>query len=73
MIEVRTTKDGEVYGTTSLHLSSEAWSKVKTEVRLPDGISALYLTFCGTGVIDFAEFVLETGSDVKEEAKKTGV
>lgn len=60
VLEVRTRKDGKILGMIELHLSSESWSKVKTAVCLPDGVNALYLTFCGIGVVDFAEFVLET-------------
>ena len=59
VIEVRTVKEGDVQGTIDLQISDGAWNKVEAEVQLPDGVNALYLTFCGTGAFDFAEFTLE--------------
>lgn len=59
VIEVRTVKEGDVQGKIDLQISDGSWNKVEAAVQLPDGVNALYLTFCGTGAFDFAEFTLE--------------
>lgn len=58
IMEVRTTRNGDVCGTFSLKLQTGEWTKIGAEVKLPDGKQALYFTYRGIGAVDCAEFVL---------------
>ncbi|MCR4586844.1 MAG: family 43 glycosylhydrolase [Lachnospiraceae bacterium] len=59
VLEVRTSWDGAMVGTVSVSTSNE-WMDHKAEVRVPDGVQALYFTFRGTGHLQFAAFTLYT-------------
>ena len=56
--EVRTSIDGPVLGKISVE-SSNFWEKHSAEVKIPDGVSALYLAFKGSGGGQLRSIVLE--------------
>ncbi len=56
--EVRTTWDGPVLGRIPVEFT-DVWVKSSAEIRIPDGVSALYFTFSGTGSSSLRSFVLE--------------
>ena len=47
--EVRTKWDGEVLGKITIGDGSNFWEKHSAKIKLPDGISAFYLKFVGSG------------------------
>lgn len=56
--EVRTKWDGEVLGKLSVDFTN-VWEKYSAEIKIPDGVSALYFTFKGDGNGQFKCFTLE--------------
>ena len=46
--EIRTAWNGPVLGTVRVD-SSNFWEEHAADVKIPDGVSAFYLTFTGTG------------------------
>jgi hypothetical protein len=56
--EVRTALNGPILGVISVEFTN-VWVKSSAEIKVPDGISALYFTFTGTGNSSFRSFVLE--------------
>lgn len=57
VIEVRTTWDGEVLATTHVEYTN-VWDTNYSEINIPDGVSAIYLTFRGQGNIQLKSFEL---------------
>ncbi|MDO5422686.1 MAG: family 43 glycosylhydrolase [Eubacteriales bacterium] len=55
---VKTAWDGEPVGTIELGRNNE-WKEYTGEVRIPDGVQALYFEFEGAGRLSFASFTLE--------------
>lgn len=55
--EVKTSWDGDVLGTIPIGFSN-IWQATSGEVNLPDGISALYFTYRGSGHTSFLSFEL---------------
>ncbi len=56
--EVRTEPGGEVLGTIPLGFRNQ-WAPFSGEVRVPDGVHALYFTYRGPGSAMLRSFVLE--------------
>ena len=56
-MEVRTAWDGPVLGEIPIGYAN-VWRDTAAEVKLPDGINALYFTFNGDGYLQFAAFTL---------------
>ncbi len=55
--EVRTKWDGEVLGTIKIE-SSNFWEAHEADIAIPDGVNALYFTFCDGGSCSFKSFEL---------------
>lgn len=55
--EIRTKWDGPVLGTIHIEFTN-VWEKNKTEVKIPDGVQAIYLTYKGSGNHQFYGFEL---------------
>ena len=55
--EVRTKWDGEVLGTIPV-ISSNFFETHEADIKIPDGINALYFTFCDGGSCSFKSFEL---------------
>lgn len=53
---VRTDVQGTVFGEIPVEIDSEDWTEVKAEVRIPDGVHALYLEYAGEGAPDMVSF-----------------
>jgi hypothetical protein len=56
-MELRTSWNGEVLGTFPIGYAN-VWHDTEQEIRVPDGIQALYFTFVGQGHLQFASFTL---------------
>lgn len=59
--EVRTEFEGEVIGKISVE-NTNFWTDVKCDIKIPDGVSAIYFTYIGSGNPDFAGFELKGGN-----------
>jgi len=55
--EVRTEWDGEVLAAIKVD-SSNVWETYETDINIPDGINAIYLTYCGGGTAMLKSFTL---------------
>ncbi|NLM96818.1 MAG: family 43 glycosylhydrolase [Halanaerobiaceae bacterium] len=56
--EVKTSWDGEVLGSIEVGFSN-IWQEYSADIRIPDGIQALYFTYRGDGSASLASFTLE--------------
>lgn len=56
--EVKTAWDGEVLGTIPVHFAN-IWTEFWSDIRIPDGVHALYFTYRGTGSASLGSFILE--------------
>lgn len=56
-VEVRTAWDGEVIGTVPVGYAN-VWKTTTVDMRIPDGVNALYFTFVGQGYWQFKSFTL---------------
>lgn len=56
--EIKTTWDGPVLGTLPIAFSN-SWQEYASEIRIPDGVHALYITYKGIGGVSLASFTLE--------------
>ena len=56
--QVRTRWDGEVIGEILVERCNE-WKTFSANAAVPDGVNALYFTYCGQGISNFAAFTLE--------------
>ncbi len=56
-MEVRTSWDGECLGSIPIGYAN-VWHDTEVEIRIPDGVQALYFTFAGEGHLQFAAFRL---------------
>lgn len=54
-LEVRTSWDGEVLGSTQFH-TDNIWKKIEVDVNIPDGVHALFFTYHGGGGLLFKGF-----------------
>ncbi|MCR5796539.1 MAG: family 43 glycosylhydrolase [Eubacterium sp.] len=54
-IEIRTSWDGEVLGKVKLKYT-DIWESYETDVNIPDGVAALYLTYRGDGNVGIRDF-----------------
>ncbi len=59
-VEVRTSWDGEVIGTIPVGYAN-VWKTTTVDMRIPDGVNALYFTFTGQGHWQFRSFTLHVG------------
>lgn len=57
-IEVRTSYDGELLGEIEIP-DTNVWVTFENEIRIPDGINAIYLTYRGTGTCCLKSFELK--------------
>ena len=57
-VEVRTEYKGDVIGRIPVNYAN-VWKKNTADIRIPDGIHALYFTYAGDGFLQFAGFELE--------------
>lgn len=62
VFEVRTTWDGEVLAKIPI-VYTNVWENYETEIRIPDGVWALYLTYRGQGAASLKSFCLIRGDD----------
>lgn len=56
-VEVRTAWDGEVIGTIPVGYAN-VWKTTTVDMRIPDGVNALYFSFAGQGYWQFKSFTL---------------
>lgn len=56
--EVKTAWDGEVLGTIPVEFSN-IWTEYAADIRIPDGVQALYFTYRGSGSASLGSFILE--------------
>ena len=56
--EVKTAWDGESLGNIEVGFSN-VWTEYSSDIKIPDGIQALYFTYKGNGSANFASFILE--------------
>jgi hypothetical protein len=56
--EVKTSWDGDVLGSIPIGFSN-VWKEYTADIKIPDGVHALYFTFRGDGSCHFASFTLE--------------
>lgn len=56
--EVRTSWDGPVLGKITIGFTN-IWTEYSADIKIPDGIQALYFTFTGSGSAQFKSFTLE--------------
>ena len=54
---MRTAWDGEVIGTVPVGYAN-VWKTTTVDMRIPDGVNALYFTFVGQGYWQFKSFTL---------------
>ncbi|MGN1084285.1 MAG: alpha-N-arabinofuranosidase, partial [Lachnospiraceae bacterium] len=57
--EIKTAWDGEVLGRITLQYTN-VWERYVTQVRIPDGVHAIYLTYRGDGNASLKSFELLT-------------
>lgn len=57
VFEIRTKWDGEVLGSVSLRYTN-IWNRYEAEVKIPDGVQAIYLTYRGQGTAQLKSFEL---------------
>lgn len=58
MMEIRTAWDGELIGSIPVSTSNE-WMEHSADVKIADGVHALYFTFNGSGYMQFKSFKLD--------------
>lgn len=58
LFEVKTAWDGPVLGTIPLR-GANIWTRFPADIKLPDGVQSLYLTFRGEGAPSLLSFTLE--------------
>ncbi len=58
IVEVKTALDGKIRGEIPVCSDNQEWKTIYGGVCVPDGTNALYLTFRGTGRMDFRRFFL---------------
>lgn len=56
--EIRTAWDGPVLGIITITFSN-VWKTYSADIKIPDGINALYFTYVGTGSVSLGSFTLE--------------
>ncbi len=56
--EIKTSWDGPVLGKIQIGFAN-VWKEYATEIKIPDGVHALYFTYKGSGSASFASFTLE--------------
>ena len=56
--EVKTSWNGTALGTISVEFSN-VWKEYSSDIAIPDGIQALYITYTGEGSASLASFTLE--------------
>ena len=56
--EVKTSWNGTTLGTISVQFSN-VWKEYSSDIAIPDGIQALYITYTGEGSASLASFTLE--------------
>lgn len=56
--EVRTKMDGEVLATMTMHYTN-IWTSYSADIKIPDGVGCLYLTYRGDGNCSLGSFILE--------------
>ena len=56
--EVRTKREGEVLAKLPIQFSN-VWETYRSEISIPDGIGAIYLTYKGDGIASLLQFTLE--------------
>jgi hypothetical protein len=57
-LEVKTSWDGEPLGKIDI-VSSNIWKEFSSNIKIPDGIQALYFLYRGTGNVTLGSFTLE--------------
>ncbi|MCR4795486.1 MAG: alpha-N-arabinofuranosidase, partial [Ruminococcus sp.] len=55
---VKTAWDGEELGEIEIE-NSNVWKKYTSDIRIPDGVNAIWFTFKGTGNPTLGSFTLE--------------
>ncbi|MFW6306088.1 MAG: family 43 glycosylhydrolase [Bacillota bacterium] len=55
--EIKTSWDGKVLGSIPVEFSN-IWKEYSTDIDIPDGVQALYLTYRGDGSASLASFIL---------------
>jgi arabinoxylan arabinofuranohydrolase len=56
--QVKTSWDGEVLGTIPV-VFTNIWEEYSADIKIPDGITALYFVFAGEGIASLCSFTLE--------------
>ena len=56
--DVKTAWDGEALGSVAID-STNIWQSIKTSIKIPDGVQAIYLVYRGTGGPMLKSFTLE--------------
>ena len=56
---MRTSPEGEICGRIPVRSKGNAWNTYAGEVKVPEGIHALYLCYQGSGSLDLIQFHLE--------------
>ena len=57
LFEVKTSWDGPVLGTIAVNFSN-VWTEYSADIRIPDGIHALYFRYSGSGNASLKSFTL---------------
>ena len=60
--QVKTQWDGAVIGEIPVGHSNE-WKTFGADISLPDGVNALYFSYCGQGISNLASFTLDVSDD----------
>lgn len=58
-MEVSLEPNGDVLAAIPIEINSGDWTEIRGSVSVPDGVSALYLTYRGSGRLDFNAFTWE--------------
>jgi hypothetical protein len=58
VFEIKTAWDGPVLGEIPIQFAN-IWTEYSADIRIPDGVQALYFTYKGEGSASFASFTLE--------------
>ena len=58
VFEVRTSRTGDVLAEIRIQYSN-VWETYRSEIRIPDGVGGIYLTYRGDGVASLLQFTLE--------------
>lgn len=65
---VMTGTEGPVWGEIPVVLDTAAWTELEAGVRIPDGVSALYLQYFGEGAPDMITFTILAGEQTHPAA-----